>query len=128
MNGILGMVDLALDANPPTDIREYLESIKESAYSLLRLLNDVLDFSRIEARRIELEKIPFNLRDMVEHAVSSLAVQAEKRDSSLSVDLLLSSPIVIEVTLAGFVRFCSIFSVTLSSLRMKEKLRSPLSY
>lgn len=83
MNGILGMVDLALDANPPADIREYLESIKESAYSLLRLLNDVLDFSRIEARRIELEKIPFNLRDTVEHAVSSLAIQAEKKGLEL---------------------------------------------
>ncbi len=83
MNGILGMVDLALDANPPADIREYLESIKESAYSLLRLLNDVLDFSRIEARRVELEKIPFNLRDTVEHAVTSLAVQAEKKGLEL---------------------------------------------
>jgi len=83
MNGILGMVDLALDANPPSDIREYLESIKESANSLLRLLNDVLDFSRIEARRVELEKIPFNLRDTVEHAVSSLALQAEKKGLEL---------------------------------------------
>jgi len=83
MNGILGMVDLALDANPPADIREYLESIKESANSLLRLLNDVLDFSRIEARRVELEKIPFNLRDTVEHAVSSLAIQAEKKGLEL---------------------------------------------
>lgn len=83
LNGILGMVDLALDANPPADIREYLESIKKSAYSLLDLLNDVLDFSRIEARRIELEKIPFNLRDTVEHAVSSLAGQAERKGLEL---------------------------------------------
>lgn len=83
MNGILGMVDLALDANPPSDIREYLESIQESAQSLLRLLNDILDFSRIEARRVELEKIPFHLRDTVEHAVSSLALQAEKKGLEL---------------------------------------------
>ncbi|MCX7974654.1 MAG: response regulator [Candidatus Aminicenantes bacterium] len=83
MNGILGMIDLALDANPPPDIREYLEAIQESAHSLLRLLNDVLDFSRIEARRIDLEKIPFNLRDTVEHAVSSLALQAEKKGLEL---------------------------------------------
>jgi len=83
MNGILGMVDLALDANPSPDIREYLESVKESAHALMGLLNDVLDFSRIEARRVELEKIPFNLRDTVEHAVSSLAIQAEKKGLEL---------------------------------------------
>ncbi len=84
MNGILGMVELALDANPAPDIREYLEAIKESANALMGLLNDVLDFSRIEARRVELEKIPFNLRDTVEQAVSSLAIQAEKKGLELA--------------------------------------------
>lgn len=83
MNGILGMVDLALDANPASDLREYLEAIKESANALMGLLNAVLDFSRIEARRVELEKIPFNLRDSVEQAVSSLAIQAEKKGLEL---------------------------------------------
>ncbi len=84
MNGIIGMVTLALDSNPPADIREYLESIKESSDSLMGLLNDLLDFSRIEARKVDLEKIPFNLRDTIEHAVSSLAVQAENKKLELA--------------------------------------------
>ena len=55
MNAILGMTDLALGEQLPATVRDYLQTSKESADLLLELLNEILDFSRIEAGRFELE-------------------------------------------------------------------------
>ena len=66
MNAIMGMADLALTTDVPSEQREYLKVIKSSADSLLTILNDILDFSKMEAGKLELEAIPFKLRDNVE--------------------------------------------------------------
>ena len=62
MNGLLGMLDLVLDSGLAADQREQMETAQRCAYSLLGLLNDILDLSKIEAGKMLLEKIPFNLR------------------------------------------------------------------
>ncbi len=69
MNGILGMTQLILASDIRGDEREYLRLIDAAGTSLLRILNDILDFSRIEAGRYALEVRPFNLRDLVKHCV-----------------------------------------------------------
>jgi len=64
MHGIIGFSELALDDNIPVKTRNYLSKIKTSAESLLMIINDVLDVSKIEAGRMELEKIPFDISDI----------------------------------------------------------------
>ncbi len=80
MNGLLGMLDLVLDSGLNGDQREQLEIAQRCAYSLLALLNDILDLSKIEAGKMVLERIPFNARMVVEDCVKSfLAKAAQKR-------------------------------------------------
>ena len=61
MNTITGMIHLARKTNPDPDMLNYLNKIDTSARSLLGILNDILDFSRIEAGKLELEKVAFSL-------------------------------------------------------------------
>ena len=72
MNGIIGMTELVMDTQLSEDQKEYLQTVKESADTLLTLLNDILDLSKIEAERLEFQNESFNLRDTVVHAVRAL--------------------------------------------------------
>ncbi|MGA2600454.1 MAG: response regulator [Bryobacteraceae bacterium] len=71
MNGVIGMVDLAMEGKLTTEQRERLQTAQQCAYSLLSLLNDILDLSKIEAGKMSLESIPFDLWAMVEDCVRS---------------------------------------------------------
>ena len=84
MNGIIGMTDLALGTDLGKEQREYLEMVKISADSLLDLLNSILDLSKIEAGRLELEEIPFDLRITMETATEILAVMAYDKGLELA--------------------------------------------
>jgi signal transduction histidine kinase len=79
MNGILGMLDMVLDSRLSTDQRDQLETARRCAYSLLALLNDVLDLSKIEAGRMALEDIPFELRDVVQDSIKSQTALAAQK-------------------------------------------------
>ena len=76
MNGIIGMTGLALNTSLNREQREYLEIVNTSANSLLSILNDVLDLSKIESEKMDLEEIDFDLRTTVEHATQTVAVKA----------------------------------------------------
>lgn len=84
LNAILGMTTLALDTKLSAEQREYLETVKSSATSLLAIVNDVLDFSRIEARRLDLESTPFDLREAVGDAAKVLALRAAEKGLELA--------------------------------------------
>jgi PAS domain S-box-containing protein len=71
MNGILGLTQLALEEALPAVPRDYIHKAHESAQSLLGILNDILDLSRIEARRLPIENIPFDLGKPL-HQIDSL--------------------------------------------------------
>jgi signal transduction histidine kinase/CheY-like chemotaxis protein len=79
MNGIIGMTELALGTSLTAEQREYLEIAKHSADALLTLLNDILDISKIEAGRFELNPIPFSVRQCVQDAVRTLASRAGQK-------------------------------------------------
>jgi len=65
MNGIIGMQGLALTASNSEDSRSYIEAAQQSAHSLLAILNDILDVSKIEAGRLEIHASPFSLRSSI---------------------------------------------------------------
>ncbi|MBX9603958.1 MAG: response regulator [Bryobacteraceae bacterium] len=71
MNGVLGMMDIVLESRLTPEQREQLETAQRCAYSLLALLNDILDLSKIEAGKMVLERIPFDARKVVEDCVKT---------------------------------------------------------
>jgi signal transduction histidine kinase/ActR/RegA family two-component response regulator len=79
LNGVLGMTRLALSTPLSAEQREYLTAAHNSAESLMGLLNDTLDLSKIEAGRLDLELAPFSLRACVDDARKTLALQAMEK-------------------------------------------------
>ncbi|MBL8235223.1 MAG: two-component sensor histidine kinase BarA, partial [Bryobacterales bacterium] len=92
MNGVLGMIDMVLDSSLNADQRDQLETAQRCANSLLALLNDVLDLSKIEAGKMVLERIPFDLRVLVDDTVRSHRPKASKKDIVLTLEIAPDAP------------------------------------
>jgi signal transduction histidine kinase/DNA-binding response OmpR family regulator len=84
MNGVIGMTNLALDTDLTDRQRNYLETVRMSADLMLAVINDILDFSKIEAGRLELDPTSFNVRDLVEETIKTLAVMAHAKGLELA--------------------------------------------
>ena len=92
MNGIVGMTGLALQTALSDEQREYIEMVKTSADSLMLLINDVLDFAKIEAGRLDLDPVEFNLRDQVFGALKVVAFHAQQKGLELTCRVPASVP------------------------------------
>ncbi len=87
MNGVMGMTQLALNTELTEEQREYLDAVETSAQSLLRVINDVLDFSKMEAGKLELVSVDFSLRDTIANTMTTLAVQAHRKGLELAYEI-----------------------------------------
>ena len=83
MNGVIGMTGLLFETQLTSLQREYVETIKNSGETLMMLLNDILDLSKIEAGKLGLENIDFNLRQTIEDVIDLLALRAEEKNLEL---------------------------------------------
>lgn len=77
LNAIIGMSELLSSAQLTGDEKEYLKAIDDSANSLLKIINNILDYSKIEAEKMELEFIEFNLRDLMTHTVRTFSLNKQ---------------------------------------------------
>jgi len=83
MNAILGFTDILLEEEKDENKKEYLKLIKQSGNNLLNLLNDIIDFSKIESGKIEIEYREFNLKHLLSHIYNMFKIKAEEKKIDL---------------------------------------------
>jgi signal transduction histidine kinase len=83
LNGIIGMTGLILKSDIKGDEREYAEIVLSSGRTLLAIINDILDISKIEANKLELEAIPFSLKTQVDEVIELISLKLETKDLNL---------------------------------------------
>jgi PAS domain S-box-containing protein len=93
MNGVIGISQILSETELDDTQREYVDIIRGSAQSLLALINDVLDLSKIEADRLELEHVDYDLRDVVYDTASATALQAAAKGIELVVNIDADVPV-----------------------------------
>ena len=83
MNGIFGMTELAMDTTNDAERRDFLVRARACAESLMTIINDVLDFSKMEAGKLDIERIEFDLRSVVDGVLDTLAIEATHKQLEL---------------------------------------------
>ena len=84
MNGIIGMTELALGTDLTPEQRDYLETVRNSADSLLGIINDILDSAKIDAQKLDIDTVDFDLQQTLDAAIRPLAPRAHEKELELA--------------------------------------------
>jgi PAS domain S-box-containing protein len=95
MNGVIGMTGLLLDTFLTDTQREYANTIRLSGEQLLVIINDILDFTKIESEKLELDNQPFDLRECIEDSIDLIATKAAEKNLELSYNIDTFTPLAI---------------------------------
>jgi len=87
MTGVIGMSELLLETSLSAGQRDYAEGVRDSAQALLTVINDILDFTKVESGELELELLDLDLRDTVEDVARLLSVQAHEKGLEITVQI-----------------------------------------
>lgn len=96
MTGILGFCSLLLNSELSTKQKTWVETINNNANGLLNIINDILDFVKIETGKLELENEPFNLNNCIQESLNLVSLEAEKKGLLLITNLADDLPIQIK--------------------------------
>jgi PAS domain S-box-containing protein len=92
MNGIIGMTELALASQLSADQRDYLETVKSSAEGVVRVIDDLLDFEKIEAGQLKIENAPFDLERTIQTTLQALSIELRHKDLELTSEVAPGTP------------------------------------
>lgn len=92
MNGIIGMIDVLNETKLKTEQKDYVETIKKSSETLLTILNDILDLSKIEAGKMELHKRPTDIKDVLQNLVALFRQKAFEKGNEITFEVAKDVP------------------------------------
>ncbi len=92
MNAILGMTSMALETSLSAEQREWLDTVQTAGNNLLAILNDILDLSKIDAGKLEIETVPFSLRHLMDEASRTFSFQAKQKGLTLESSIAADTP------------------------------------
>ncbi len=95
MNAVIGLTGLLLDESLTEGQREYVEIIRSSGDTLLAIINNILDLTKIEAKMVELEYQPFNLQSCIEASLDLVAASAQEKRLSITYTIEDNTPTII---------------------------------
>jgi signal transduction histidine kinase len=87
MNGVMGMLDMALDTELNPELSDYLQTARLSANAMMTIISDVLDFSKLDTRQLELRSVEFSLDQCIARVVDRLRPEALERGLTVSYDV-----------------------------------------
>ncbi|HPS58445.1 MAG TPA: response regulator [Spirochaetota bacterium] len=96
MNAIMGLANIVLGGHLEPEQRKYIDKINSSALLLLGIINDMLDYSKIEAGKLELEEIDFRIEDVLVNLAELLSFSADEHDMELLIDIAPGVPFMIK--------------------------------